>query len=62
MLVTQENGAFRQEFRTKDEPVEFGKDRAGGQEPSQVKVHQQGGNMEYESTYAEDRLRARVNR
>jgi hypothetical protein len=34
-LVTQEDGSFRQEFRTKDEAVNFAKDRARGHEPSQ---------------------------
>jgi hypothetical protein len=29
------------------------KERARGQEPSQVKVHRTDGNMEYESTYGE---------
>jgi len=53
-LVTQENGAFRQEYRTKNEAVEAAKERARGEEPSQVKVHKHDGNMEYESTYGDD--------
>jgi hypothetical protein len=57
-LVTQENNEFRQEFRTKQEAVEFAKERARKQEPSQVKVHKQDGNMEYESTYGEDPARS----
>ena len=57
-LVTQEAGSFRQEFRTKEEAVNAAKDRARGQEPSQVKVHKADGNMEYESTYGEDPRRS----
>lgn len=53
-LVTQENGGVRQEFRTKEEAIDFAKDRARGQEPSQVKVHLHDGNMEHESTYGDD--------
>ena len=53
-LVTQEDGNFRQEFLTKDEAVNAAKERARGQEPSQVKVHKSDGNMDYESTYGED--------
>ena len=57
-LVTQENGSFRQEFKTKEEAVNFAKERARKQEPSQVKVHKGDGNMEYESTYGEDPARS----
>jgi hypothetical protein len=57
-VVAQENGSFRKEFETKDEAVEFAKERARGQEPAQVKVHKQDGNMEYESTYGEDPARS----
>jgi hypothetical protein len=54
-VISQEkNDSFRQEFATKDEAVRAAKERARGQEPSQVKVHKQDGNMEYESTYGED--------
>jgi hypothetical protein len=53
-LITQENGTFRQQFRTKDEAVDAAKDRARAQEPAQVKVHKHDGNMEYESTYGDD--------
>ena len=53
-VVSQENDNFRQEFTTKDEAVQAAKERARGQEPSQVKVHKQDGNMEYESTYGQD--------
>lgn len=53
-LVTQEDGRFRQEHRTKEEAVNAAKERARGQEPSQVKVHKSDGNMEYENTYGED--------
>lgn len=54
-VISQEkNDSFRQEFATKDEAVRAAKERARGQEPSQVKVHRQDGNMEYESTYGED--------
>jgi hypothetical protein len=57
-LITQENGEFRQEFGTKEEAVAAAKERARGQEPSQVKVHSSNGNMEYESTYGEDPRRS----
>jgi hypothetical protein len=57
-VVSQENGEFRQEFRTKDEAVEFAKERARKQEPAQMKVHKQDGNMEYESTYGDDPARS----
>ena len=56
-LVTQEDGSFRQEFRTKDEAVNFAKDRARGHEPSQVKVHKSDGNMEYQGHLGEDPAR-----
>jgi hypothetical protein len=57
-LVTQENGEFRREFATKEQAVDAAKDRARGQEPSQVKVHTSDGNMEYESTYGDDPRRS----
>lgn len=53
-LVTQEDGGFRQEHRTKDEAVSAAKERARAEEPSQVKVHKSDGNMEYENTYGDD--------
>jgi hypothetical protein len=53
-VVSQENGEFREEHRTKEEAVNAAKERARSQEPSQVKVHKQDGNMEYESTYGDD--------
>ena len=34
--------------------MEAAKSRARGEEPAQVKVHKQDGNMEYESTYGDD--------
>ena len=46
--------SLREQHRTKEEAVEAAKERARGQEPSQVKVHTSDGNMEYESTYGED--------
>jgi hypothetical protein len=58
-VVSQEsNDSFREEYRTKEEAVNAAKERARGQEPSQVKVHKQDGNMEYESTYGEDPSRS----
>jgi uncharacterized protein DUF2188 len=53
-VVSQENGEFREAHRTKEEAVNAAKERARSQEPSQVKVHKQDGNMEYESTYGDD--------
>jgi len=44
-------------FRRKAEAVLDAKLRARKQEPSQVKVHNSDGNMEYESTYGEDPAR-----
>jgi hypothetical protein len=53
-VVSQERAEFRREFKTKDEAVEFAKERARKEELGQVKVHKKDGNMEYESTYGED--------
>ena len=53
-VVSQENAEFRREFDTKEEAVEFAKERAKSAELGQVKVHKQDGNMEYENTYGED--------
>jgi hypothetical protein len=57
-VVSQENAEFRREFDTKDEAVEFAKERARKEELGQVKVHKKDGNMEYESTYGEDPRRS----
>jgi hypothetical protein len=54
-LVTREkDDRFREEYETKQRAEEAAKDRAREEEPSQVKVHLQNGNMEYESTYGDD--------
>ena len=54
-VVSKENNdSFREEFDTKEEAVEAAKSRARDEEPAQVKVHKQDGNMEYESTYGDD--------
>ncbi len=53
-VVSQEKAEFRREFETKEEAVDFAKERARKEELGQVKVHKQDGNMEYESTYGED--------
>lgn len=53
-VVSQENAEFRREFETKEEAVQFAKERARKEELGQVKVHKKDGNMEYESTYGED--------
>jgi len=57
-LVSQENAEFRKEFDTKEEAVEFAKERARNEELGQVKVHKKDGNMEYESTYGDDPRRS----
>ena len=57
-VVSQENADFRQEHDTKEAAVEAAKSRARAEEPSQVKVHRQDGNMEYESTYGDDPVRS----
>ncbi|HKI05403.1 MAG TPA: DUF2188 domain-containing protein [Thermoanaerobaculia bacterium] len=57
-VVSQENAEFRKEFDTKEEAVEFAKERARAAELGQVKVHKKDGNMEYESTYGEDPRRS----
>jgi Uncharacterized protein conserved in bacteria (DUF2188) len=57
-VVSQERAEFRREFETKDEAVEFAKERARKEELGQVKVHKKDGNMEYESTYGEDPRRS----
>ena len=60
-LVTQEGSdSMREVFARKAEAVLTAKVRAKKQGPSQVKVHKADGNMEYESTYGEDRRVARV--
>jgi hypothetical protein len=53
-VVSQERAEFRREFDTKDEAVDFAKERARKEELGQVKVHKKDGNMEYESTYGDD--------
>jgi len=54
-VISQEkNDSFREQYRTKEEAIRAAKERARGQEPSQVKVHRSDGNMEYESTYGQD--------
>jgi hypothetical protein len=53
-VVSQENAAFRRELDTKEEALEFAKERAKSAELGQVKVHKKDGNMEYENTYGED--------
>lgn len=58
VISEERNDTFRQEFGTKEEAVRAAKERARGQEPSQVKVHRSDGNMEYESTYGEDPSRS----
>ena len=57
-VVSQERAEFRKEFETKDEAVEFAKERARKEELGQVKVHKKDGNMEYESTYGDDPRRS----
>jgi len=53
-VVSQENGGLRREFDRKEDAVDFAKVWAQKARPSQVKVHRQDGNMDYESTYGED--------
>jgi hypothetical protein len=54
-VVSRENNdSFREEYDTKDDAVQAAKERARGEQPSQVKVHRLDGNMEYESTYGDD--------
>jgi hypothetical protein len=57
-VVSQEKAEFRREFDTKEEAVEFAKERARQAELGQVKVHKKDGNMEYESTYGDDPRRS----
>jgi Uncharacterized protein conserved in bacteria (DUF2188) len=54
VISRENNESFREEYDTKDEAVQAAKQRARGEEPSQVKVHKGDGNMEYESTYGDD--------
>jgi Uncharacterized protein conserved in bacteria (DUF2188) len=58
-LVTQEDASFRKEFQSKEEAIEFAKERAREAQLGQVKVHTRDGNMEYESTYGRDPERYR---
>jgi len=54
-VISQErDDRFREEYDTKEQAVQAAKERARGQEPSQVKVHRHDGDMEYESTYGKD--------
>ena len=54
-VVSIENDeGFCEEYETKEDALEAAKQRARGQEPSQVKVHTRDGNMEYENTYGDD--------
>lgn len=53
-VVSQENAEFRKEFDSKEEAIEFAKERAKEAELGQIKVHKMDGNMEYESTYGND--------
>jgi hypothetical protein len=57
-VVSQEKAELRREFDTKEEAVQFAKERARKEELGQVKVHKKDGNMEYESTYGEDPRRS----
>lgn len=58
-IVSKENDdAFREEFPTKKEAVAAARTRARGQEPSQLKVHDSRGNMDYEHTYGRDPRRS----
>ena len=57
-VVSQEKAEFRREFDTKEEAVEFARERARKADLGQVKVHKKDGNMEYESTYGEDPRRS----
>ncbi|HZR02115.1 MAG TPA: DUF2188 domain-containing protein [Burkholderiales bacterium] len=54
VVTIEQSDSFREEYDTKDEAVRAAKKMARLQEPSQVKVHKQDGNMEYESTYGDD--------
>ena len=54
IVSREKDDSFREEFSTKEEAERAAKERARGEEPSQVKVHKGDGNMEYESTYGED--------
>lgn len=58
VISLEDDDSFREEYRTKEEAVEAAKQRARGQEPSQVKVHKSDGNMDYESTYGDDPRRS----
>ena len=58
-VISRENDdTFREQYPTKEDAVTAAKERARGEEPSQVKVHRSDGNMEYESTYGEDPRRS----
>ena len=57
-VVTEEHGELREAHPTKHEAVTSARERARGQQPSQVKVHKRDGNMEYENTYGDDPTRS----
>ena len=54
VISIENDERFREEYETKEDALEAAKQRARGQEPSQVKVHTRDGNMEYENTYGDD--------
>jgi uncharacterized protein DUF2188 len=54
-VIFQENGDFRREFDRKEDAVDVAKLKAKLDQVSQVTVHARNGDVEYESTYGEDR-------
>jgi hypothetical protein len=54
VVSREKDDTFREEYDTKAEAEAAAKQRARGEEPSQVKVHKLNGNMDYESTYGDD--------
>ena len=58
LVILEGNNRFRLEYRTKEAAVEAATELAREQEPSQVRVHSQDGNVEHETSYGHDPRRS----
>ena len=54
VVIMEQSGNFRLEYRTKDQAVEAAHELAREQEPSQVKVHNENGMVEHQISYGLD--------
>lgn len=58
VVSCEKDDTFRAEYGTKEEAVGAAKELARGEEPSQVKVYERGGDMENESFHGADPSRS----